>query len=280
MLDLEAVRLFTLAVDCGGLTRAAEAAGTVQPVVSQKIKALETKLGRKLLERSPRFVRLTEDGADFLSRARALLAAHDAAIQIAPAPNMKFSVGLSDHALGLELEPLLRRIISILPNGATLEVRSDLSRPLRSAFEAGEFDAVIVRREAGGNDGEILGKDRLGWRGSPNFVLPTGASVPLATLGATCGVRGAAVKALEDAGRPWREAFVGGSCAVLLAAVRAGVGIAPMGESGSGGAPDLGPIFGLPKLPVSEIVLFGRSGDRLRAEVIRAISTGLRSTLR
>lgn len=74
--------------------------------------------------------------------------------------------------------------------------------------------------------------------------------------------------------------FIGGSCAVLLAAVRAGIGIAPMGHSGSGGAPDFGPSLGLPTLPVSEIVLFGRSGDPLRAEVLRSISAGVRATLR
>jgi DNA-binding transcriptional LysR family regulator len=80
MLDLEDVRLFVLVADHGNLTRAAEAAGTVQPVVSQRIKKLETALGRKLLDRSPRLVRLTAAGTDFLERSRALLIAHDAAI--------------------------------------------------------------------------------------------------------------------------------------------------------------------------------------------------------
>ena len=56
MLDLASVRLFILAVEFENLTRAAEAAGTVQPVVSNRIKGLEAALGRKLLERTPRFV--------------------------------------------------------------------------------------------------------------------------------------------------------------------------------------------------------------------------------
>jgi DNA-binding transcriptional LysR family regulator len=280
MLDLESVRLFVLAADFGGLTRAAEAAGTVQPVVSQKIKALEAKLGQKLLERSPRFVRLTDAGTAFLGPARALLQAHDRAAQLGPSVPIKFSLGLSDHALGLELEPLLRRLNSALPTGATLEVRSDLSRPLRAAFDAGAFDAVIIRREAGGTDGEVLGKDKLGWRGVETFRLPSGAAVPLATLGPSCGVRGTAVKALESAGRSWRETFVGGSCSVLLAAVRAGLGIAPMGEAVCAGTPDVGPMLGLPKLAVSEIVLFGRSGTPLKSEVLRALSAGVRSALK
>jgi hypothetical protein len=74
--------------------------------------------------------------------------------------------------------------------------------------------------------------------------------------------------------------FVGGSCSVLLAAVRAGLGIAPMGEAGCAGTPDVGPILGLPKLPVSEIVLFGRAGTPLKSEVLRALSAGVRSALK
>ena len=54
MLDLASVRLFVLAAELGNLTRAAEAAGTVQPVVSARLKGLEAALGRKLLARKIR----------------------------------------------------------------------------------------------------------------------------------------------------------------------------------------------------------------------------------
>ena len=79
MLDLESVRLFVLTVEYGNLTRAAEAAGTVQPVVSQRIRSLEAMVGQKLLDRSPRLVRLTEAGAVFLGHERSFLAAHQRA---------------------------------------------------------------------------------------------------------------------------------------------------------------------------------------------------------
>ena len=88
------------------------------------------------------------------------------------------------------------------------------------------------------------------------------APVPLATLGPPCGVRAMAIRQLEAARRPWREAFVGGSCAALLAGVRAGLGVAPMGRVASGAMPDHGPRLGLPALPSSEIVLFARAGLR------------------
>src|SRR5262245_58586240 len=107
MMDLEAVRLFVLAAEFGNLARAAEAAATVQPVVSQRIKALETRLGRKLLDRSPRFVRLTEAGESFLPRARALLAAHEAALMEESGEVASVSLGVSDHVLGGSLSEVL-----------------------------------------------------------------------------------------------------------------------------------------------------------------------------
>jgi DNA-binding transcriptional LysR family regulator len=275
MLDLESVRLFVLAVDLGGLTRAAEAAGTVQPAVSQRLKALEAQLGRKLLERSPRFVRPTADGVIFLARARALLAAHDQAMDFGAAPDLTLAVGVSDHALGIALEGVLRRLRGALPGHAALEVRVGLSQHLRTAFDEGAYDAVVIRREAGGSEGEVLGLDPLGWRGGED--LPRGTPIPLATLGAPCGVRAAAIRALDHAGIAWREALVAGSCAALLAGVRAGLGIAPMGSVGSGSLPDLGPALGLPALPPSEIALFGRARSPEVAAALRALAAGVRA---
>ncbi len=279
VLDLESVRLFLLAVEFGSLTRAAEAAGTVQPVVSQRLKSLEAALGRRLLERTPRFVRPTADGAAFLDRARALLAAHDAAVRFMPTPAMRFMVGLSEHAVGVGLESVLRRVRAALPAGAAIEVRTGQSQPLRAAFDAGETDAVVIRRETGGEGGEVLGSDPLGWRAADGLRLRPGEPVPLATLGPPCGVRAAAIRVLDRADMAWHEPFLSGGCAALLAGVRAGLGIAPMGRAASGDAPDAGPVLGLPPLPMSEVVLFGRAGSPAVAMALRGLAAGVRAGL-
>jgi DNA-binding transcriptional LysR family regulator len=176
MLDIQSVRLFVLAVDLGNLTRVAEAAGTVQPAVSQRLKALEAQLGRRLLERSPRFVRTTADGGAFLVHARALLAAHDAALAFASEPAVRFSIGASEHALGVRLEEALRLVRASLPPNAAIAVRMGRSQAIRAAFDEGEFDAAIIRREGGGGDGEVIGTDPLGWRGGAQSA-PSGDAV-------------------------------------------------------------------------------------------------------
>jgi DNA-binding transcriptional LysR family regulator len=280
MLDLESVRLFVLAAEFGSLTRAAEAAGTVQPVVSQRLKALEAMLGRKLLERTPRFVRPTEDGIVFLVRARALLAMHDDATRFSDAPAVRFAFGASDHAIGLGIEQVLRKVRAALPSGAVIEVRMGQSQDVHELFNAGRLDAAIIRREGGGSEGELLGTDPLGWRAANGFILQTGTPVPLATLGSPCGVRAGAIRKLDNANISWREAFVAGSCAALLAGVRAGLGVAPMGWAASGDALDLGPTLGLPVLPESEIVLFARANSLAVTSAIQALVAAVRSGLR
>jgi DNA-binding transcriptional LysR family regulator len=280
MLDLESVRLFVLAADLGNLTRAAEAAGTVQPIVSQRLKALEAALGYKLLERSPRFARLTSRGSLFLERARPLLCAHEAALNLDDRPAVRIGFGMSDHAVGVALEQVLRHVRAALPPPATIDVRLDLSTRLREQFDAGEMDAVVLRREGRGKGGEILGVDPLGWRAAEGLDLTADAPVPLATRGSACGVRAVAVRALERAGLPWHETFVGGSCAMLLAATRAGLGVAPMGRLASGGAPDKGPALGLPPLPESQIVLLARTGSATLAAAVRALEAAVRASLR
>jgi DNA-binding transcriptional LysR family regulator len=279
MLDLESVRLFVLAAELGNLTRAAEAAGTVQPVVSQRLKALEAVLARRLLERTPRFVRLTQDGAAFLPRARALLAAHEEAARFGDRPALRFTIGFSDHAVGLGAEPMFRKIRATLPAGALIEIRMGMSQAIQKMFDEGELDVAVVRRERGGVGGERLGADPLGWRAAEGWTMSPDQPVPLATLGPPCGVRAAAIRQLDSAKIAWREAFVAGSCAALLAGLRAGMGVAPMGRIASGGMSDVGPALGLPPLPDSEVILFARATSQEASPAIRVLAAAMRASL-
>jgi DNA-binding transcriptional LysR family regulator len=79
-LDLDAVRAFALVATLANFTRVAEVTGTTQSAVSLMLKRLETFLGRRLVERTPRSVRLTIDGEAFLAHAKNLLAANERAL--------------------------------------------------------------------------------------------------------------------------------------------------------------------------------------------------------
>ena len=79
-LDIPTVQAFLLVAELQSFTRAAEALGTTQAAVSMKLQRLESVVGKRLVERSPRAVRLTAEGATFLDNARALMQAHDRAL--------------------------------------------------------------------------------------------------------------------------------------------------------------------------------------------------------
>ncbi len=278
MLDLDSVRLFVLSIDLGNFTRAAEAVGTVQPVVSQRIKQLETALGRSLLVRTPRYLRTTADGALFLARARELLAAHDNALRFSQQPTTRFAFAVSDHALGASVETLLRRARAVLPPDAEIEAQLGFSQEIRTSFDQGRFDAIFIRRAPNAVEGEAIGLDPVGWRASPDWTWRSSEPIALATLGEKCGVRASAIRHLEKARLPWREAFVAGSCSALLSFVRAGLGVAPMGRLACGGLPDRGPELGLPALPDSEIALFARAHSPQTAQAIRALTACMKAS--
>src|ERR1700759_2079718 len=102
-LDIATVQAFLLVADLQSFTRAAEALGTTQAAVSMKLQRLEAVLGKRLVERSPRAVRLTAEGTAFLANARALIEAHDRALLGEIPTRQQLSLGISDHAAGPEL---------------------------------------------------------------------------------------------------------------------------------------------------------------------------------
>ena len=73
-LEVEQLRALATLAEELNFTRAARRLGVAQPALSARISRMERRLGRKLVERNTRSVRLTEAGADLLARARPMLA--------------------------------------------------------------------------------------------------------------------------------------------------------------------------------------------------------------
>ncbi|MEU0529636.1 LysR substrate-binding domain-containing protein [Amycolatopsis tolypomycina] len=72
-LDLRLVRYFTAVAEHRHFGRAAAALHTTQPSLSRQIRRLESRLGARLLDRTPQGTRLTEAGEVFLLHAKELL---------------------------------------------------------------------------------------------------------------------------------------------------------------------------------------------------------------
>jgi DNA-binding transcriptional LysR family regulator len=278
-LDLDAVQAFVLVADLSSFTRAAEALDTTQSAVSLKLKRLEERLGRRLLERTPRRVRLSQEGAAFLDAARELLEAHERALHGRAETRLSLRVGISDQSAGTELPHLLAKV-GAYDRSLRIEVRIGSSATLMAAFDNGELDAAIVCDADGRSDGELLFTEPYAWYALPDWKQSAGEPLRLAALAAPCAVRAMALKTLDDAGVAWTEVFVGGGLPAVVAAACAGLAVAPLPRRVCPSSiVDVGERLGLPRMPLTRIVLHQRSTDPRTREAVRILAAALKASV-
>ncbi len=109
-LDIDAVESFALVAELRSFTRAAEVLDAAQSAVSARIRRHEDGLGRRLLERPPRQVRLSADGETFLKSGREFVAAHRRAVGAFDASRRGRVIDISRRVVGAELAMILRQM--------------------------------------------------------------------------------------------------------------------------------------------------------------------------
>lgn len=127
--------------------RAAEACAVTQPALSMQIRELEESLGRPLLERTARQLRLTGFGETFLARARDILRSVDGLEDIVrvtgDAPAGQFRMGViptvAPYLLPLLIGHLSRRFPTLEPN-----IRETVTSRLITELLEGRLDTAIL----------------------------------------------------------------------------------------------------------------------------------------
>ena len=274
-LDVDAVRTFVTVADHRSFTRAAEALGVTQGAVSVKLRRLEDRLGQRLIERTPRQVRLSAQGEIFIGAAREFLAAHERAVAGLAEPRRRFRLGIAAHVMGPEVPGLLARLKCLDP-ALAIEVLLDNARPLLDGFEAGTLDAVIIRSDDDRREGEILGPEPFGWFAAPHFEHRAGETLRLAATSPCCSIRDVATQLLDRAGIPWTEVFVGGTAAIG-AALSAGLAVAAFPRRlAPADVIDVGDALRLPPIPALALVLHSSLTDPRSKDALRAITAAFR----
>lgn len=117
--SLRHFRFFVAVAETGQVSKAAAALFTSQPAVTEAIKRLETDIGVKLFNRSPKGVTLTYEGVIFLQHARNVLAA---AVDAMLAPQQvqrdmagELTLACTHTVAGYFVTPLLSRFRRIFP---------------------------------------------------------------------------------------------------------------------------------------------------------------------
>lgn len=226
------LRTFLTVARTLSFTEAARSLGLSQPTVSQHVRRLEDVAGRQLVVRDTRAVALTDNGEAMAGFARTILAAHDQAASYFTGTAMRgrLRFGAADDLALTHLPRVLRNFRELYPQ-INLELTVTQSGQLIRRLQSGQLDLVYVKQAAGEHSGRLVRRDRLVWVGLENTRLEPDGPVPLIVYQAPSLSRAAAIGALEAAGRTWRITCNTREVNGVLAAVRAGIGIAVMGQS-------------------------------------------------
>jgi LysR family transcriptional activator of nhaA len=141
----------------GSVARASSRLGLKQPTVSAQIHSLEEQLGRKLLERSGRGLKLTTAGETVLHYAKSIFAlggelrsALDGHAKAAP----KLSVGVSSTLPPVLVSTLLKGIFGLNPR-PVLTVVEDRAEGLARSLAAQELQFVLADAEKASAPGTL-----------------------------------------------------------------------------------------------------------------------------
>ena len=235
-IDTKLLRSFLAVASERSISVAAELCGCSQGTMSLRIQYLEEQLGMRLFERKYRDISLTAEGRDLLPEARAIVEMHDRLIDRANAKLMTGSVwlgiaeGCSVHLIS-ELLRKVRRDYGALE----LSVVCENNRALQRKIEEGALDLAVVVSPEKLPQATQLSRPRLRWVGSSDFAIDDWDVLPIACYPDDGWLGGAASKALQSRGVPYRVALSSANERVILGAVSSGTAIAVMVE---GSIPD------------------------------------------
>ncbi|GAB2484837.1 LysR substrate-binding domain-containing protein [Streptosporangium sandarakinum] len=273
-LDTALLRSFVTAVRAGSISRAAAALGRTQPALSQQLRKLERAVGSPLLHRAPSGISPTRAGEELLPYAERILALSAQALaETGRALTGHCGVGLLEDLAASRLPQALADLARLHPD-ATLEVLSLSNAAMREAYDTGRVQLVLDEVP------DLPWPPR--WTVRLPLVWAVGQGVatdadplPVVLFSNTCAWRTSVLETMEGSGRRWRVAFESNSLAGVLAALRAGLGVAALLPSNLEPAMACHDAAALPALPDVELGLArhpGTEGDAL----IDAVETALR----
>jgi molybdate transport repressor ModE-like protein len=269
-LDLDLLRTLTAIAEEGSFTRAAERVGRTQSAVSLQIQRLEALVGQVLLSRGKGgAVELTQQGRFLVERSRELLALNDeilGSLRVAPIHGA-VRLGSPEAYSQLYMPRVLSRFAEVYPTTA-VEIVTGPSCEQVQRLKSGDLDLMIC--EGGHEPREWpaieIWRAPLRWITSEQSAKHLEDPLPLSTAPGNCPWRppwlveciwrGAALRALERAGRRYMIVSTSPTMEGQYAAVRAGLAVTVSTIAGlPSGLRPVRPDEGLPDLPESSALL-------------------------
>lgn len=260
-LDPELLRTFVAVAEHLSFTRAAEQLNRTQATVSLQVRRLEERLDVALFRRSTARVELTVAGDGFLIDARRILALSERAVARLSDQKVtgRIRIGVMEDYGTKVLPRLLADVAEQFP---LIQIEMEIGLTSRLLKRLGpSFDAVIAMHPEGTNEGELICRERAVWAAATDRAVEEVDPLPVALSNPDCLFRAWAVKALNEASRPWRLAYVSPSLAAVESIVEQGLAVTVVKSSMlAPGLRSLDPGRYVPPLPEAEIRLH-RSGS-------------------
>jgi len=279
-LDIDTLRTLVVANELGGYGEAAARLSRTPSAISLQMKRLQRDVGAPLFRKRGRGVALTEAGEIVLDYAKRILALNDELLDTVRGASLRGGVrlGFSQDFADEILPTVLARFSALYPL-VTVELRIDGNAALVDAIEKNQLDLALAIGHDEKKTAEVVGSLDLVWIAGTEFILRREQALPLVVLGPQCAFRKAAIRALDDAGVPWRVAAVSPSVTGAWAAARGGLGVTVRSALGLPASLSHGKsMFGLPALGEFPVTLHARRGAssdgvrRLREIVRNAVS--------
>lgn len=264
-LDISLLRTFAAAAEHEHFGAAAGKVFKSQAAVSQQMQRLETLVGCALFARVGRNKRLTDEGVRLLKYAKRILSLNDEALRAVALTVFEQPVKLGACADGVDsLLPEYLALCAETYPGLRIDIQIGRSGWLAAALKRGDIDLALDVAPHEGFQRVVLRDSPVVWIAGARFHYQQELPLPLVLVDSECIFRREAVAALQQEGRPWREAFQTKTTTLagVRAALRAGLGITARTIEML--TPDLKVVdkeLGLPALPSVSYGLYSRDGD-------------------
>ena len=259
------LRTFVAAAQSGNFTHAAKKVHLTQSAVSMQISRLESDIGKPLFNRITRGVELTSHGERLLRYALRLLQIHDKAVASLTGPNLNGQIRLGvPEELSFRYLPGILRSFSARYPLISVDIYCDFSNRLKEMVEEGKLDLCLANDETGSRIGHFLRNEPVVWIAPRDAAPEMESPLPLALFHQGCMYRKWGMQALAQKAIPFRIAYSSPSFAGILAAVRSGVAVAPVGKSSV--TQEFRILETLPALPYVCITLYSGNGPEDKAK--------------
>ena len=227
-LDTESLRTLKTTIEAGSLTGAARRLNMTTSAVSWKLKRLEERLGRKLIDRQGHQIQPTGEARQLLEYADIIVNAHDQAVQHFRLSDVegKLIVGITDDLASRQLPAFVHEFHRRHP-GVRLEIRVEQQLALLEWYEERLIDmAILPLAPPMIVDSDIeLWRDELVWVKSRQRDYALDQPVPLVTFSPKCTYREAAIDCLEAHGVEYYISMESPSLAGVRGIVSSGMGV-------------------------------------------------------